>query len=111
MLFSRRFRLVRSSCGEICRARISDSVLTANALQIAYQSRIRPSAVLFHSDQGTYYTSKKFAESAASCKGMTPFGIHTILKLLKNLSVGALSHERGLAKHCFAQVQDEELCP
>lgn len=71
MLFGRRFRLVRSSCGEICRARISDSVLTANALQIAYQSRIRPSAVLFHSDQGTYYTSKKFAESAASCKGMT----------------------------------------
>ena len=26
---------------------------------------------LFHSDQGTHYTSKTFAESVASCDGMT----------------------------------------
>ncbi|WP_413521027.1 IS3 family transposase [Psychrobacter glacincola] len=48
-----------------------DSVLTAKALQMAYQTRLKPSGVLFHSDQGTHYTSKKFAESVASCDGMT----------------------------------------
>ena len=48
-----------------------DSVLTIKALQMAYQTRLKPSGVLFHSDQGTHYTSKKFAESVASCEGMT----------------------------------------
>ena len=48
-----------------------DSMLTTKALQMAYQSRLKPSGVLFHSDQGTHYTSKKFAESVASCEGMT----------------------------------------
>ena len=48
-----------------------DSVLTAKALQMAYNSRLKPSGVLFHSDQGTHYTSKTFAESVASCNGMT----------------------------------------
>lgn len=48
-----------------------DSVLTSKALQMAYHTRLRPSGVLFHSDQGTHYTSKKFAESVASCEGMT----------------------------------------
>ncbi|MFZ2843005.1 hypothetical protein [Psychrobacter sp.] len=38
---------------------------------MAYHSRLKPSGVLFHSDQGTHYTSKKFAESVASCNGMT----------------------------------------
>ena len=47
-----------------------DSVLTAKALQMAYHTRLKPSSVLFHSDQGTHYTSKKFAESVASCNGM-----------------------------------------
>ena len=47
-----------------------DSMLTTKALQMAYQSRLKPSGVLFHSDQGTHYTSKKFAESVASCNGM-----------------------------------------
>ena len=47
-----------------------DSVLTTQALQMAYQARLKPSGVLFHSDQGTHYTSKKFAESVASCEGM-----------------------------------------
>ncbi|MDN3398426.1 MULTISPECIES: IS3 family transposase [Psychrobacter] len=48
-----------------------DSVLTAKALQMAYHTRLKPSSVLFHSDQGTHYTSKKFAESVASCEGRT----------------------------------------
>ena len=47
-----------------------DSMLTTKALQMAYQTRLEPSGVLFHSDQGTHYTSKKFAESVASCEGM-----------------------------------------
>ena len=49
----------------------SNSVLTAKALQMAYHSRLKPIGVLFHSDQGTHYTSKKFAESVTSCEGMT----------------------------------------
>ena len=48
-----------------------DSVLTAKAMQMAYQTRLKPSDMLFHSDQGTHYTSKKFAEYVASCDGMT----------------------------------------
>ena len=47
-----------------------DSVLTAKALQMAYQTRLKPSGVLFHSDQGTHYTSEAFAKSIASCNGM-----------------------------------------
>ena len=47
-----------------------DSMLTTKALQMAYQTRLKPNGVLFHSDQGTHYTSKKFAESVASCDGM-----------------------------------------
>ena len=47
-----------------------DSILTSSALQMAYQTRLKPSDVLFHSDQGTHYTSKKFAESVADCNGM-----------------------------------------
>ena len=47
-----------------------DSVLTAKALQMAYNSRLKPNGVLFHSDQGTHYTSARFAESVASCEGM-----------------------------------------
>lgn len=48
-----------------------DSILTTKALQMAYETRLKPSNVLFHSDQGTHYTSKTFAESVASCNGMT----------------------------------------
>lgn len=47
-----------------------NSMLTAKALQMAYQTRLKPSSVLFHSDQGTHYTSKTFAESVVSCDGM-----------------------------------------
>lgn len=37
-----------------------DSELTGRALSMAYESRKRPSEVLFHSDQGSHYTSIKF---------------------------------------------------
>ena len=48
-----------------------DSMLTAKALQMAYQTRLKPSNVLFHSNQGTRYTSQTFAEAVASCDSMT----------------------------------------
>ena len=48
-----------------------DSVLTTKALQMAYQTRLQPIGVLFHSDKGTHYTSKTFAESVANYDGMT----------------------------------------
>ncbi|WP_165767653.1 DDE-type integrase/transposase/recombinase [Psychrobacter sp. DAB_AL32B] len=48
-----------------------DSVLTAKAVQMAYHTRLKSIDVLFHSDQGTHDTSKKFAESVAGCVGMT----------------------------------------
>ena len=39
-----------------------DSKLTVKALQMAYESRGRPSGVMFHSDQGCHYTSKRFRQ-------------------------------------------------
>ena len=47
-----------------------NSTLTKAALQMAYHTRLKPSNVLFHSDQGTHYTSKEFAEAVADCKDM-----------------------------------------
>ena len=38
---------------------------------MVYNSRLKLSGVLFHSDQGTHYTRVRFAESVASCNGMT----------------------------------------
>lgn len=39
-----------------------DTALTAKALTMAYESRGRPKGVMFHSDQGCHYTSKKFRQ-------------------------------------------------
>ena len=39
-----------------------DSQLTAKALTMAYESRGRPEGLLFHSDQGSHYTSTKFRQ-------------------------------------------------
>ncbi|MGK0474029.1 MAG: putative transposase [Candidatus Azotimanducaceae bacterium] len=39
-----------------------NSDLTANALTTAYESRKHPEGVLFHSDQGSHYTSVKFRQ-------------------------------------------------
>ncbi|WP_212653184.1 DDE-type integrase/transposase/recombinase [Marinomonas sp. CT5] len=36
-----------------------NSELTSNALKMAYESRGRPEGVMFHSDQGSHYTSHK----------------------------------------------------
>ena len=47
-----------------------DSKLTIQALKMAYTVRLEPSNVLFHSDQGTHYTSRAFADAIAQCKGM-----------------------------------------
>lgn len=39
-----------------------DSELTASALRMAYESRKCPTGLLFHSDQGSHYTSLAFAK-------------------------------------------------
>lgn len=39
-----------------------DSQLTARALTMAYETRNRPENVLFHSDQGSHYTSIQFRQ-------------------------------------------------
>lgn len=40
-----------------------DSQLTSNALSMACESRGRPKDVMFHSDQGCHYTSRKFRQT------------------------------------------------
>lgn len=47
-----------------------NSLLTSSALQMAYHTRLKPSGVLFHSDQGSHYTSEKFTDAIANCEGM-----------------------------------------
>lgn len=39
-----------------------NSQLTASALSMAYESRGRPKGVMFHSDQGCHYTSRKYRQ-------------------------------------------------
>jgi len=39
-----------------------DSQLTGKALSMAFESRGRPKEVMFHSDQGSHYTSKSFRQ-------------------------------------------------
>lgn len=39
-----------------------DSELTGKALQMAWELRGRPSGIMFHSDQGSHYTSKKYRQ-------------------------------------------------
>ncbi|WP_371417665.1 IS3 family transposase, partial [Salinivibrio sp. VYel6] len=45
-----------------------DSTLTSNALKMAYESRGRPKGVMFHSDQGSNYTSRKFRQTLWKCQ-------------------------------------------
>ncbi len=40
-----------------------DSQLTSKALKMAYESRGKPTGMMFHSDQGTHYTSRKFRQT------------------------------------------------
>uniref|UniRef100_A5WC01 Integrase, catalytic region n=1 Tax=Psychrobacter sp. (strain PRwf-1) TaxID=349106 RepID=A5WC01_PSYWF len=54
--------------------KLSDSPnteLTTSALQMAYHTRLEPKGVLFHSDQGSHYTSESYAKCVAQCNGMT----------------------------------------
>ena len=39
-----------------------DAVLVVQALEMAYEQRGRPMALLFHSDQGSQYASRKFRQ-------------------------------------------------
>lgn len=39
-----------------------DSELTSKALMMAFESRGRPKGVMFHSDQGSHYTSRQFRQ-------------------------------------------------
>ncbi len=39
-----------------------DSQLTAKALTMAYETRGKPAGLMFHSDQGSHYTSTKFRQ-------------------------------------------------
>lgn len=39
-----------------------DSQLTSKALTMAYESRGKPPGVMFHSDQGSHYTSRKYRQ-------------------------------------------------
>ena len=45
-----------------------DSQLTNKALMNAYESRGQPKGIIFHSDQGMHYTSKKFRQSLWRCQ-------------------------------------------
>ncbi|MCK5818379.1 MAG: IS3 family transposase [Psychromonas sp.] len=44
------------------RSHSPDSNLTGNALKMAFETRGRPTGVMFHSDQGCHYTSKQFRQ-------------------------------------------------
>jgi putative transposase len=45
-----------------------DSQLTSRALLQAYELREKPKEVMFHSDQGMHYTSKKFRQTLWQCQ-------------------------------------------
>lgn len=45
-----------------------DSDLTIKALQMAWELRGQPSGVMFHSDQGSHYTSRKYRQMLWRCR-------------------------------------------
>lgn len=45
-----------------------DSALTVKALQMAYERRGKPSGVMFHSDQGSHYTSLQYRQALWRCR-------------------------------------------
>ena len=45
-----------------------DSELTSKALKMACESRGQPKGVMFHSDQGRHYTSRKFRQTLWQCQ-------------------------------------------
>lgn len=44
-----------------------DSQLTSQAIKSAYAQRNSPKGVIFHSDQGTHYSSREFTKSLENC--------------------------------------------
>lgn len=47
-----------------------DSTLISKALMMVYKTRTKPSDVLFYSNQGIHYMSKRFIEPVACCHEM-----------------------------------------
>lgn len=45
-----------------------DSALTVKALQMAWELRGRPAGVMFHSDQGSHYTSRQYRQALWRCQ-------------------------------------------
>lgn len=45
-----------------------DSALTSKALRLAYEARGKPRSLLFHSDQGSHYTSLAFRQQIWRCQ-------------------------------------------
>ncbi|VEN40736.1 unnamed protein product [Callosobruchus maculatus] len=45
-----------------------DSALTIKALQMAWELRGRPAGGMFHSDQGSHYTSRKYRQALWRCR-------------------------------------------
>ncbi len=45
-----------------------DSELTCKELSHAFESRVRPQGLMFHSDQGSHYTSRKFRQLLWRCQ-------------------------------------------
>lgn len=45
-----------------------DTELTVKALQMAWELRGRPVGVMFHSDQGSHYTSRKYRQALWRCQ-------------------------------------------
>lgn len=45
-----------------------DSKLTINALEMAWETRGKPAEVMFHSDQGSHYTSRQFRQLLWRCR-------------------------------------------
>lgn len=47
-----------------------DSDLTCRALKMAFESRGKPQNLMFHSDQGSHYTSRQFRQQLWRCRIM-----------------------------------------
>jgi putative transposase len=43
-----------------------DSALTGKALSMAWEARGKPANLLYHSDQGSHYTSRNFSEASTA---------------------------------------------
>jgi len=53
-------------CGDV--TYIWTGKLTIKALQMAWEARGKPAGVMFHSDQGSHYTSRQFRQLLWRCR-------------------------------------------